>query len=163
MEVQRIYCFWRICWYGYVYESKKSDCKETVWTQCTDNPADNSKRTQDWLQKNLMEVWEKEIGLPAPLNAALWAILHGASLNWGSEQSFTTKPMPWSWRSWRWWGPSPGTPWRRPAGGSGPVSRLSSLLTAVLSSELILNMFLFQPVFNSVKSDGFQLWCVILK
>ena len=41
--------------------------------------------------------------LPAPLNAALWTIFLVASLNWGSEQSFITKPRPWSRRSGRWW------------------------------------------------------------
>ncbi len=86
-----------------------------------------------------------------------------ASLNWGSDQSFITKPRSWSRRSGRWWGPSRGTPWRRPAGGPGPGSRLSSLLTTVLLYELILSMFLCQPVFNLIKSYGFQLWCVISK
>ncbi len=57
----------------------------------------------------------------------------------------------------------PRTPWRRPARGSGPRSILLSLLMAVLLYELILSMFLYQPFFNSIKSYGFQLWCVILK
>jgi hypothetical protein len=32
---------------------------------CTSAPADNSKRTQDWLKKNLMEVCEKVIWPPS--------------------------------------------------------------------------------------------------
>ncbi len=39
----------------------------------------------------------------------------------------------WSWRWRKWWGPLPGTPWRRPARTSGPESRQSSLLTAVFT------------------------------
>ena len=50
-----------------------------------------------------------------------------------------------------------------PARGSGPRSRLLSLLMAVLLYELSLSMFLYQPFFNSIKSYGYQLWCVILK
>ncbi len=133
---------------GEVYESKIVTARQKSFTQCTGTPA------------------EEDAGLAqeephrAPLNAALWTILRVASLNWGSEQSFITKPRPWSRRSGRWWGPSPGTPWRRTAGSSGPGSRLSSLLKAVLLYELILSMFLCQHVFNTIKSYGFQLWCV---
>jgi hypothetical protein len=61
------------------------------------------------------------------------------------------------------WCPSPGTPWRRPASGSGPRSRLSSLMAAFLLNNPILSMFLCRPVFTAIKSDGFQLCCVILK
>ncbi len=86
-------------------------------------------------------------GLPATLPAALRTILCRAFLNLGSEHSFTTKPWPRSRRSGRWWGPSPGTPWRRPARGSGPGLRISSMLMTVLLNKWILSMFLCQPVF----------------
>jgi hypothetical protein len=54
-------------------------------------------------------------------------------------------------------GPLPGTPRRRPARVSGPGSRTSSMLMEVFLNELILNMFLCKPVFNWIKSYGFQL------
>jgi hypothetical protein len=50
---------------------------------------------------------------------------------------------------------------RKPARGSGPRLRLSSLLLAVLLTKLILSKFLCQLLFTSMKSDGFQLCCVI--
>jgi hypothetical protein len=48
-------------------------------TQYTGNPADNSKRTQDWLKKNLMEVWEKKIWPPSsfvcsPVDYFAWGV-----------------------------------------------------------------------------------------
>jgi hypothetical protein len=48
-------------------------------TQCTGNPADKSKRMQDWLKKNVMEVWEKKIWPPSspdysPLNYFVWGV-----------------------------------------------------------------------------------------
>ncbi len=46
---------------------------------------------------------------------------------------------------------------------SSPVSRLSSLLTAVLLDKLIPNMYICYFVFTSMKSDDFQLCCPIEK
>jgi hypothetical protein len=149
---------------GGVYESKICDCK-------TKRPAHSAQATLPTTargrrlgsRRTSWKCGRRRSDLPAPLYAALWTILHGASLNWGSGQSFITKPRTWSRRSGRWWGPSPGTQWRRPARSSGPGLRLSSLLTAVLLYVSILSICLCQPVFNSIKSYGFQLWCVILK
>ncbi len=56
-------------------------------------------------------------------------------------QSLTTKLRAWSRRWRRWWGPLTGTPWQRPARGSGPASRMLSPLIAILFNNLILNMF----------------------
>ncbi len=68
---------------------------------------------------------------PARLTATLWTILCGASLSYRSTQRFTSKSRTRS-RGWRrWWGPWTGTPWRRPATGSGPGSRLSSPMTVI--------------------------------
>ncbi len=50
--------------------------------------------------------------------------------------------MIWSRRWRRWWGPSAGTPWRRPARASGPGSMLSSQLMAVLLNTSIVNMYI---------------------
>jgi hypothetical protein len=47
--------------------TRKVTAKKHSCTQCTGNPADNSKRTQDWLKKNLMEVWEKKIWPPSSI------------------------------------------------------------------------------------------------
>jgi hypothetical protein len=46
---------------GEVYESKIVTARQKSFTQCTSTPADNSKKTQERLKKNLIEVWEKEI------------------------------------------------------------------------------------------------------
>ena len=97
------------------------------------------------------------LGHPACLIATLFAILCVANLKNGSLKSLSTKSRIWS-RRWRsWWGPLPGTPWQRPAGASGPRSRLSSLLTAVLLDKLILNMYICNIFLTSTKSDDFQL------
>ncbi len=102
-------------------------------------------------------------GLPARLIVNLWTILCVASLSSGSVQSLTTEQPTWSQRSWSWWSPLTGTPWRRPSGGSGSVLRLSSLLTAISLNIPILNMFICLCVFILIKSDDFQLCCVIFK
>jgi hypothetical protein len=58
---------------------RKVTARKQSCTQCTGNPADNSKRTQDWLKKNLMEVWEKEIWPPSspacsPVDNFAWGV-----------------------------------------------------------------------------------------
>ncbi len=85
--------------------------------------------------------WRRS-GLLALLTATLLTILYVASLNQGSMQSLTTNSRIWSRRWRRWWGSLPGTPWWRPAWASGPGSRLSSLLMAVLLDKLVHNMYL---------------------
>ncbi len=88
-------------------------------------------------RRTLWRCGRRRFALLALLIATLSTILCRASLNYRSLQSFATNPMIWSRRWRRWWGPSAGTPWRRPARASGPGSMLSSQLTAVL-----LNMWL---------------------
>ncbi len=59
------------------------------------NPAQDSKRMQDWPKKNLMGVvGEGRSGLPATLIAALLTILQGASLNEGLEQLLQKNQIP---------------------------------------------------------------------
>ncbi len=106
-----------------------------------------------WAMKTSIRalLWEKEICPPSspdcsPLDFFAWGVF---------EWRVRAKPRNKS--------PSPGTSWRTPARGSGPRLRLSSLLMVVLLTKLILSMFLCQPVFTSMKLDGFQLCCVILK
>ncbi len=146
VEVQRIYCFWRICWHRQVYESKRSNCKETILHPVHRQPLPTTARGRRiGARRTLWRCGRRRSGLSAPLTAALLTILCGAFLNWGSEHSFTTKPRPWSQRSGSWCGLSPGTPWRRPARGSGPGPRISWLLMAVLLNESNLSMFLSLP------------------
>jgi hypothetical protein len=57
-------------------------------------PAHNSKRTQEWLKANLLEVWEKEIGLPARRTVIPSTILCGTSLKYKSTRSPRTLPTP---------------------------------------------------------------------
>ncbi len=126
-------CFWRIClcvydskisvkrWTRYMKIALTSFSKTALLTTIARGHRMGSRRT-------LRRCGRRRSGLPAPLTATLWTILRGASLNYGSKQSLTTKPRPLSQRSGGWWCPSPGTLWRRPASGSGPRSRLSSLL-----------------------------------
>ncbi len=59
--------------------TKKETTRKHSYTQCTGNPADNSKRTTDWLKKNLMEVWEKKIWPPSsiacsPVDYLAWGV-----------------------------------------------------------------------------------------
>ena len=108
-------------------------------------------------RRTLRRCGGRRSGLLALLSATLLTILYGASLSYGSMQSFTTISRIWS-RIWRsWWGSLPGTSWRRPARASGPGLRLSSLLTAVLLDKLILNMYICNIFLTSIKSDDFQL------
>jgi hypothetical protein len=46
---------------GKFMRARKVAARKQSCTQCTGNPANNSKRTQDWLKKNIMELWEKGI------------------------------------------------------------------------------------------------------
>ncbi len=87
-----------------------------------------------------------------PLQQSFWLFFCGASMNWGPMQSLATNPRIWSRR----WGPSPVTPWRWPAQASGPGSRLSSQLTAVLLNMLILNMYLSKVFFDFNKIGWFS-------
>ncbi len=100
-------------------------------------------------------------GLLALLTVNFLTILYGASLYYGSMQSLAKNSRIWSRRWRRWWGPSRGTSRWRPARASGPGSRLSSLLTAVLLEKLILNTYRCNFIFTSIKLDDFQLCCVI--
>ena len=109
-----------------------SDCKTEISSHNAQAPLPTTaRRRRISLRRTSRRCGRRRSDLPAPLNAALWTIFRVASLNWGSEQSFITNPGPWSQRSGRWWGPSTGTPWRRPARAWGPESRLLLLLTAV--------------------------------
>jgi hypothetical protein len=92
-------------------------------------------------RRTLRRCGRRRFALLALLTATLLTILCGASLNYRSLHSFATNPMIWS-RRWRWWEPSAGTPWRRPALASGPGSLLFSQLTAVLLNMLIVNLYI---------------------
>ncbi len=105
----------------------------------------------------------RRFGLPAHLIVNIFAILCGANLKYGSLNSLTTKPRIWSRRWRRCWGPSTGTTWWRPARAWGPGSSLLLMVTAVLINKMILDMYLCKFAFTSIKSDDFQLCCVIWK
>jgi hypothetical protein len=51
--------------------ARKQSC-----TQCTGNPAGNSKRTQDWLKKNLMEkeIWPPSSPACSPVDYFTWGV-----------------------------------------------------------------------------------------
>jgi hypothetical protein len=57
-------------------------------------PAHNSKRTQEWLKANLLEVWEKEVGLPGRRTGIPSTILCGTSLKYKSTRSPRTLLTP---------------------------------------------------------------------
>ncbi len=122
------------------------------------------RRTGSWrLWGRLRRCRRRMSGLPTRLLVTLFAILCLANLKYGSLKSLATKPRIWSRRWRRCWGSSTGTPWWRPARAWGPGSRLLLVLTAVLLNKMILNMYLCNFAFTSIKSDGFQLCCVIWK
>ncbi len=102
-------------------------------------------------------------GLPACIIVTLFAILCVANLKYGSLQCLATKPRIWTKRWRRCWGRSTRTPWRRFARAWGPGSRLLVMMTAVLIHKIILYIYLCTFVFTSIKSDDFQLCCVISK
>ncbi len=115
------------------------------------------------LRNKLRRKYRRRSGLPASLIATLFAILCGANLKYRSLKSLATKPRIWSRRWRRCWGPSTGTLWWRPAWAWGSGSRLLLKLTAVLINKMILDMYQCKFVFTSIKSDDFQLCCVIWK
>ncbi len=130
------------------------------WHPCLRNQED-----LDWVLEalRLRRCRRRRSSLPACLIATLFAILCGANLKYGSLKSLATKPRIWSRRWRRCWGPPTGTPWWRPAGAWGPGSRLLLMLTAVVRKKMILDMYVCKFAFTSIKSDDFQLCCVIWK
>ncbi len=135
------------------------NCHSIFQLDCA--PAHNNKRPQVWLKESLIEVCEKEIWPPSFSDChRLDCITFGVSelrVNLKPHK----KPRTYSQRSRRWWSPSTGTPWRRPARGLGQDQRSSSLLMAVWLNKLFLNMFLCNFAFTLLKSDDFQLCYVI--
>ncbi len=129
------------------------------------HPCVRKQENLDWVLEALrLRRWRRRrSGLPASLIETLFAILCGANLKYGSLKSLATKPRIWSRRWRRCWGPSSGTPWWRPSRAWGPGSRLLLMLTEVLKNKMILDMYLCKFVFTSIKSDDFQLCCVIWK
>jgi len=120
-------------------------------------------RTGSWRPYGKLRRCRRRSGLPARLIVTFFAILCVANLKYWSLKSLATKPRIWSKRWRRCWGPSTGTPWCRPARAWGPGSRLLLILTAVLKNKMILDMYLCKFAFTSIKSDDFQLRCVIWK
>ncbi len=121
-------------------------------------------RTGSWRPYGMLRrCGRRRSGLPARLIVNFFAILCGANLKYGSLKSLTTKPRIWSRRWRRCWGPATGTPWWRPARAWGPRSSRLLMLTAVLINKMILDMYLCKFSFTSIKSDDFQLCCVIWK
>ncbi len=138
-------------------------CKSPLDLLARWHPCLRKQEDLDWVLEALrLRRWRRS-GLPASLIATLFAILCGANLKYGSLKSLATKPRIWSRRWRRCWGSSTGTPWWRPAWAWGPVSGLLLLLTAVLIKKIILDMYLCKFAFTSIKSDYFQLCCVIWK
>ncbi len=128
------------------------------------HPCLRKQEALDWVLETLqLRRCRRRFGLPASLIATLFDILCGANLKYGPLKSLAAKPRIWSRRWRRCWGPSTGTPWWRPAWTWGPGSRLLLTLTAVLIKKMILDMYLCQFAFTSIKSDDHQLCCVIWK
>ncbi len=122
------------------------------------------RRTYSWRPYGqLRRCRRRRSGLPARLIVTFFAILCGANLKYWSLKNLATKPRIWSRRWRRYWGPSTGTPWLRPARACGPGSRPLLTLMAVLINKMILDIYLCKFAFTSIKSDDFQLCCVIWK
>ncbi len=122
------------------------------------------RRTSSWRPYGkLRRCRRRRSGLPARLIVTLFLILCGANLKYGSLKSLATKSRIWSRRRRRCWGPSAGSPWWRPAGAWGPGSRLLLMLTAVFINEMILDKYPCNLAFTLIKSDDFQLCCLIWK
>ncbi len=141
-------------------EQIAGNCHSISQQDCA--PAHSNKRSQVWLKESLTEVYEKEIWPPSfpdcnRLNCTTFGV---------SELRVNLKPQiklrTYSQTSRKWWSPSTGTPWRRPARGLGQDQRLSSLLMEVWLNKLFLNMFR-NFAFTLLKSDDFQLCYGILK
>ncbi len=98
------------------------------------------RRTGSWRPfRKLWRCRRRRSGLPARLIVTLFANLCGANLKFGPLKSLTTKPRIWSRRWRRWWGPSTGTLWWRPARAWGPGSWLYANLLLLQSNRMIFS------------------------
>ncbi len=141
----------------------KSSFRSFSWMATLPTKA-RGRRTGSWRPSaKLWRCRRRRSGLPAHLIVTFFAILCMANLKYGSLKSLATKPRIWSRRWWKCWGSSTGTPWWRPARAWGTGSRLLLTLTAILINKMILDMYLYKFAFTSIKSDDFQLCCVIWK
>ena len=143
----RIFHLWRICWQ--IIKNKKAYKRRSdfILTVLTASP-------KELIVRDHGSPWRE---LPGGVGEGGRASL----LAWLQPFSFTKKSRTCSVRCRRWWGPLTGTPWRKPARRSGPGSRLSPPMTA-LSLNKLHSLYVPELIFFTlIKSDDFQLYCVI--